>query len=315
MKPVITNELKDPKLSCEDNLGNMTQGWSGIRRPKACVFGLGLIGGSWAGALHQNGWEVIAVEPEKASIEEALDRKWIQAGFTETPDFIDVDLVVLALPLHKLVRSLERLVGRIPNRTVVTDVGSLKMEICEESSIRTQGDSAYYYFVGGHPMTGSEQSGFKVSNPNLFRGYPYVLTPADDCPQDVLFKLEELLINFGAKVEFRQPKVHDEEVAMVSHIPHLLAVALTLATEDASEEGSSALALAGRSFREITRIVDSSPEMWKEIMIKNSSAILGGLNLWEQRINELRGHIQQGNGEPIAEAFRKAHTIRECINQ
>lgn len=312
---MITNDKKDPELTINVDSGNMTPEWSGFRRLKACVFGLGLIGGSWAGALHLNGWEVLAVEPEKASIDEAMSRKWIQAGFTETPDFLDVDLVVLAMPLHKLVQSLDLLVGRIPNGTVVTDVGSLKMEICQKSSIRTNADSGFFYFVGGHPMTGSEQSGFKVSDPNLFKGYPYVLTPAVDCPKDLLCKLEELLINFGAKVEFRQPKVHDEEVAMVSHIPHLLAVALTLATEDVSKEGFSALALAGRSFRELTRIVDSSPEMWKEIMVKNSAAILGGLTLWEQRITELREHIQQGNGEPIAEAFRKAHTIRTHINQ
>lgn len=292
----------------------LTPGWSGRRIPKACIFGLGLIGGSWAGALHRMGWEVFAVDQEKASIDEALSRGWIQAGWTEMPLYIDVDLVVLALPLQEFANGYDQLVGRIPKGTVVTDVGSIKAEICNKSKVNAQTGSGAFHFVGGHPMTGSEQTGFMVADPNLFRGYPYVLTPAADCPQNVVRKLVEVIQRFGAKVVFREPKDHDVEVAMVSHIPHLFAVALTLATQDASKDGESAFALAGRSFRDITRIADSSPEMWKEILVRNTDAILGGLTLLEQRIKELRGYLQQGEGESIAEAFRKAHEVRGCIN-
>ena len=162
-------------------------------------------------------------------------------------------------------------------------------------------------------MTGSEQSGFGVSDPNLFRGYPYVLTPLTDCPQHVVQKLVEVVQGLGAIVVFREPIDHDVEVAMVSHIPHLLAVALTLATQDTSQGGGAALELAGRSFRDLTRIADSSPDMWKEIMVRNSAAILGGLTLWEQRIKELRECLQQGDGEAIAEAFRQAHMVRDAL--
>ena len=292
----------------------LTPGWSGRRTPKACILGLGLIGGSWAGALHLSGWEVFAVDPEKASIDEAMCRGWVQAGWTEMPQFLEVDLVVLALPLQALAKGYDQLVGRIPKGTIVTDVGSLKTEICQKSQINVQTGSVDFYFVGGHPMTGSEQSGFGVSDPNLFRGYPYVLTPVTDCPQHVVQKLVEVVQGFGAIVVFREPRDHDVEVAMVSHIPHLLAVALTLAAQDASQGGGAALALAGRSFRDLTRIADSSPEMWKEIMVRNADAILGGLTLWEQRIKELRECLQQGDGEAIAEAFRKAHVVRGCIN-
>ncbi|MDR3587907.1 MAG: prephenate dehydrogenase/arogenate dehydrogenase family protein [Desulfosporosinus sp.] len=292
----------------------LTPGWSGLRKTKACIVGLGLIGGSWAGALHQMEWEVSAVDPEKASIDEAISRGWIHAGWTEIPLFLDVDLVVLALPLHKFANGYDQLVGRIPKGAVVTDVGSIKAEICNKAKINAQDGSGAFYFVGGHPMTGSEQSGFMVADPNLFRGYPYVLTPAADCPPVVVQKLTEVVQGFGANVVFREPQDHDVEVAMVSHIPHLLAVALTLATQDASKDGESAFALAGRSFRDITRIADSSPEMWKEVLVRNSDAILDGLTLLEQRIKELREHLQQGEREPIAEAFRKAHAVRKCID-
>ena len=292
----------------------LTPGWSGHRTPKACILGLGLIGGSWAGALHQSGWEVSAVDPEKASLDEAMCRGWIQAGWTEMPQFLEVDLVVLALPLQALAKGYDQLVGRIPKGTIVTDVGSIKTEICDKSQVQTQNGSRDFYFVGGHPMTGSEQSGFGAANPNLFRNYPYVLTPAGDCPPDVVQKLVAVVQGFGAKAVFREPRDHDVEVAMVSHIPHLLAVALALATHDVSQESGAALALAGRSFRDLTRIADSSPEMWKEIMVRNSAAILGGLILWEHRIKELQDSLQQGDGEAIAQAFRKAHVVRGYIS-
>lgn len=298
----------------EGQEGILTPGWSGRRIPKACILGLGLIGGSWAGALHLSGWEVFAVDSEKTSIDEAMCRGWVQAGWTEMPQFLEVDLVVLALPLQALAKGYDQLIGRIPKGTIVTDVGSLKTEICQKSRINAQTGPVDFYFVGGHPMTGSEQSGFGAANPNLFQDYPYVLTPVTDCPHSVVQKLVQVVQGFGATVVFREPRNHDAEVAMVSHIPHLLAVALTLATQDAAQGGGSAFALAGRSFRDLTRIADSSPEMWKEIMVRNSDAILDGLTLWEQRIKELRECLQRGDGEAIAEAFRKAHVVRGCIN-
>jgi len=292
----------------------LTPGWLGLRTPKACILGLGLIGGSWAGALHLSGWEVVAVDPDKTSLEEAMDRGWVQAGWTEMPLFLEVDLVVLALPLQEFANGYDLLVGRIPKGAIVTDVGSIKAEICNKSKVDAHAGSGPFHFVGGHPMSGSEQSGFTVADSHLFQGYPYVLTPAADCPQDVVQKLAEVVQAFGAKVVLREPKNHDVEVAMVSHIPHLFAVALTLATRDASKDGVSAFALGGRSFQDITRIADSSPEMWKEVLVRNNDAILGGLTLLEQRIKELREHLEREDREAIAEAFRQAHMVRSCIN-
>ena len=307
---MLTNGFIAPK-----NEEVLSPGWLGLRIPKACVLGLGLIGGSWAGALHCAGWEVFAVDPVRTSLDEAMGRGWILNGWAEIPKFIDVDLIVLALPLQKLENALEQLKGIIPKGAIVTDVGSLKTEICQKSRHNSLRSPYNFNFIGGHPMTGSERSGFGVADPDLFRGYPYVLTPSEDCPQQVIQKLVEIVEGFGAKVVFRKPLVHDSEVAMVSHIPHLLAVALTLATQDATEEQGSALALAGRSFHEITRIADSSPEMWKEIMVRNADAILDGLTHWEQSIRELREYLQMRDGDAIAEAFRKAHEIRKQMKQ
>lgn len=296
----------------------LTPGWLGKRTPKALVLGLGLIGGSWAGALHIAGWEVSALDVEEASLEGALAKGWVQTGWCmwkDVPHALDVDLVVLALPLPILAEAYEKLPGRIPQGAIVTDVASVKTEICKNAGSQREKNSGQgdFYFIGGHPMTGSERSGFTTANPHLFRGYPYVLSPEEDCPSLVIEKLLGLLQRFGALVVFREPRDHDMEVAMVSHLPHLLAVALTLATRDIPQGRRSAFALAGRSFQDVTRIADSSPEMWQEILLKNSEAVLAGLTLWEQRIEELKEYVSQGDGEAIANAFREAREAREAL--
>lgn len=289
----------------------LAPGWCGERTRKACIFGLGLMGGSWAGALHAQGWEVCAIDPHQKSLDEALRRGWIQSGWTEMPSFLDVDLVVLALPLGELEQGLNQLEDRIPRGAIVTDVGSIKTRICHQAHIQAQ-QGCIFYFVGGHPMTGSEQSGFTVSDPNLFYGYPYVLIPAAECPEYVVSKLVEVIQGFGAHVVFRSPEDHDSQVAVVSHLPHVLAVALALTAQDISPERAP-LALAGRSFRDLTRIADSSPILWKEIMVKNAPAILEGLTLWEQKIKNLREWMECQDGEAIAEAFRQAHEVRTSL--
>ncbi len=290
----------------------LSPGWQGLRCPQAYVIGLGLIGGSWAGALHQLGWQVSAVDASETSLKQAQDQGWIEQGFLEIPPHIDADLVILALPLPLIRDGIAALAGRLRQGTIITDVGSVKGEVCAEVKRLLGTDeglrSSEVFFISGHPMAGSEKSGFGAADPNLFRGFPYVLI-VDDGPEEALASLAGVVRQLGAEVVLREQEQHDEEVAMVSHIPHLLAVALALAAEDISRNGS-ALQLAGRSFREVTRIVESSPGMWQEIIIKNSQAVLKGLDQWQIRLNELRGYVEARDGENIAEAFRQAATVR-----
>lgn len=302
---------------CPENEGGsssklppLSPGWLGSRTPKAFIIGLGLIGGSWAGALHLHGWDVFAVEQDSASLNEAINREWIKEGWRELPAKIDADLVICALPISSMLEGLKDLQERVCRGAIVTDVGSIKVPMCQGSSdFLARG----VFFIGGHPMTGSEKSGFMAATPDLFGGYPYVISPDPDCPAYAIQKFTGLLCELKAKVVYREAARHDTEVALVSHIPHLLAVSLALAAEDVSRDGLSALQLAGRSFRDLTRIADSSPEMWQEIFTKNSGAILAGLEYWQNRLTELRSYVEAQDGEAIAQAFRKAHQVRKKL--
>ncbi|MGE4271683.1 MAG: prephenate dehydrogenase [Desulfitobacterium sp.] len=282
----------------------LSKGWTGERNPRACIIGLGLIGGSWAGALAGQGWSVSAVDCNAHSLASGKSRGWIQEGWQVIPEALDVDLVVLATPIALLTETLNQIKGRIPVGSLITDVGSIKKEICQATD-----DLESVYFIGGHPMAGSEQHGFEASNPNLFGGYPYVLTPHPLCPREIIESFSQLLNTLGARVIYREYEEHDHQVALVSHVPHLLSLALALAAAEGFPEGKP-LELAGRSFREITRLVDSSPEMWRDIILRNSSAILYALDIWEDKLREIRGAIEQTDEEEIIKVFERAQSAR-----
>ena len=285
----------------------LSRGWTGQRQPCACVIGLGLIGGSWAGALARQGWVVSAVECNEESLNEAKARGWVKEGWQEIPETLDVDLIILATPISLLTESLARIVRCVPPGVLISDVGSVKKTICQVTD-----DLDSIYFIGGHPMTGSEQHGFQAANPSLFEGYPYVLTPPSSCPQDVVDRFSELIQSFGARIVFREAEDHDHGVALISHVPHILSLALALAASEGDSKGKP-LELAGRSFREITRLVDSSPQMWREILFSNSSAILSSLDIWERKLQEIRGIIERSDGEEIIEVFERAQKARARV--
>lgn len=286
----------------------LSSGWLGERRPQAWVIGLGLIGGSWAATLSRLGWKVSALDSQAESLSWAEGQNWIQEGRTDWPERIEADLVILALPIQLISEGLARVLERVSEGAIITDVGSIKTEVCLSDVARH-----HVYFVGGHPMTGSEKSGVQSAHAELFRNYPYVLVPRATCPQPVVQKLEALLQQIGAKVVQRTPEEHDRQVALVSHLPHMFAVALTLSILEETPSETSALELAGRSFREISRIADSSPEMWQEILIRNAPAVLSSLKVWQGKMNELRTWLEEKNGEAIADAFRKAHSVRQGL--
>lgn len=282
----------------------LSPGWTGSRTPQACIIGLGLIGGSWAGALARLGWTVCAVDRDEQSLDTAKSIGWIKKGWTKIPEKVDADLIILALPISLLSDSFSQISERVPAGSLITDVGSIKKEICERS-----GRLQNAYFIGGHPMAGSERHGFPAAHPDLFKGYPYVLTPHTHCPEVVIKSFSELLQGLGATVIFREHEEHDREVAMVSHVPHLLALALALAASEGFPVGEP-IELAGRSFRDFTRLVDSSPEMWRDILIRNAPAVLSSLEIWEEKIQEIRDKIQNSDGEGIMNVFERAQQAR-----
>ena len=232
------------------------------RRPTVAVVGLGLIGGSLARALSRAGYAVIGVDrPEvarRARAARAVART--AASPEEAADLSDV--LVLAAPPAANLRLLRRVARRARPGLVITDVGSVKGPICREAERRGLA------FVGGHPMAGTERSGFGASSAGLFRGRSWILCPGRRASRDAVAAVRRLARAAGARPVSMSPAEHDRTVAFLSHAPQLVAWALVDAAR-ADPVARRRLAVAGPGFAGMTRLAASPPGLWRDILAQN----------------------------------------------
>ena len=241
---------------------------------RMAVLGLGLLGGSTALAARQRGAvrEVRGYARRRGPLEAARAAGVID-DFGELSEVVaDADLVVLDTPVGAMSRVLEAAVPFLREGTVVTDVGSVKGELARTlPGLLPAGVS----FVGSHPMAGSHVVGVEHADSELFAGRRVVVTPTETSPPAVVARVARFWEALGADVVRRSPEAHDEQVAWVSHLPHLVAYAFALAYGEAPPGSHE---LTGTGFRDFTRIARSDPEMWTEILATNQKALAGPLH-------------------------------------
>ena len=206
--------------------------------PRALVVGTGLIGGSIALALRRRGWHVTGTDADTQRLAEALRSGVVdQAG-----DDLDAGVIFIAVPAASVADEARRILatpGRRPD-AVVTDVSGVKTAIVEAAD--------HSRFIGGHPMAGSEQVGLRGADPDLFEGAVWVLTPTAETDLDAFTILQGVVTALGADVLVLSAPDHDRLVAVVSHVPHLVAATLMNAAATGAEQNGSLLR-AGRSRR------------------------------------------------------------------
>jgi prephenate dehydrogenase len=230
-------------------------------------------------AARRAGWEVVGVDSavtlERAAALGAIDRpaKLAEVG--------DVDLLILAAPVSRITGLLHQLP---PTTALVTDVGSAKAAI-----VRAAAAAGIGRFVGGHPMAGSQLGGVANASPDLFQGARYLLTPTGDTLPDAYALVTQFVRDdLGAVPTAVDPERHDLLVAALSHLPHLLAVALLQVTSGISPD---ALSLAGPSFRDLTRVGAANPALWADILAENAGAVREVLGSFTEAMRRLDDDI------------------------
>lgn len=234
------------------------------------VAGLGLIGGSIARGLTRGGWRVVGVD-RAGPLQAALSARVIAQGFVSLAVAArDAQVVFLAAPPAANLRLLRELAAMDARPPVVTDVGSVKGPIA--AAARRLG---LFGFVGGHPMAGSEDSGFAASSADLFRGRPWILVPerAAEAPARVVATLARAL---GARLARMSAAEHDRTVAFLSHVPQIVSWALL---EAALRDGvaSAHLDVAGPGFADMTRLARSPRALWRDILAANEAEVVRAL--------------------------------------
>ncbi|GAB4262192.1 MAG: prephenate dehydrogenase/arogenate dehydrogenase family protein [Deferrisomatales bacterium] len=273
-----------------------------------CVVGLGLIGGSLAASVRTAGarWRVRAVDRRRSALDYALKRGLIDEAAPSLEDGVaGAHLVVLATPVGTIPGLLRRVAPLLGPEQVVTDVGSTKATIVAAARRELPAQVA---FVGGHPVAGTERSGVESAEAGLFQGRSCVLTPVSDTPAAALDRVAGLWRELGAQVVLLEPEVHDRVFARLSHLPH--AVAYCLVHTVATALPARQLALGGGALRDLTRVAQSPPGLWKDICLENREALAGALDEFVAALGRLREAVAAGDGEAVEEVFRQAAEVR-----
>ncbi|HYC21775.1 MAG TPA: prephenate dehydrogenase/arogenate dehydrogenase family protein, partial [Candidatus Bathyarchaeia archaeon] len=278
------------------------------------IVGVGLIGGSLGLAARAAGLarEVVGLGRSQANLDVALERGIVDRAASDPAVLAGCDFVLLATPVGALAASARAIAAHLAQGAIVTDAGSVKARVVADCTAALGGRAR---FVGGHPIAGTEESGAGAADRDLFRGARCVLTPVAGTDPAALAAVRRLWEGVGMQVSCMPPEEHDRALALLSHVPHLLAFALALAAEPGGaaaggEPATDVLELAGPSFRDATRVAASSPEMWRDILTANAEAVGLALSRLRQGLESLETAIRQGDSATLTALLARAREVR-----
>ena len=275
--------------------------------------GLGLIGGSLAREIraHVDDCRIMAYTRTRKTSQDALDAGVIDmiCSSPADPMLRACDIIFLCAPVGNNIQVLPQIKEVLAPGCILTDVGSVKTGIHEAvSSLGLENQ-----FIGGHPMTGSEKSGFANSGEHLFENAYYILTPNPDVPEEWVEWYRDLVLSFKALPLILNYKEHDFVTAAISHLPHVIASALVNTVHELDSPDQHMKMMAAGGFRDITRIASSSPEMWEQICVDNSGNIDRVMEEFISQMQEAREHMLASDGKYINHMFEESRDYRDSF--
>jgi prephenate dehydrogenase len=282
---------------------------AGHRLDTIVVFGVGLIGGSFALGLKAAGLakHVIGFGRNPANLQKALELGVIDEIGNDAAAVSGADLVLLATPVGQMGAVMGAIAPHLQSGTVVTDGGSTKQDVAALAYRQFKGRAAQ--FVPGHPIAGAEHSGVAAARADLFHKRKVVLTPLPENSALSIRRVRAAWRLCGAKLFSMQPAEHDRVFAAVSHLPHLLSFALVDQVAR-HPNGKVLFDYAAGGFRDFTRIASSHPEMWRDICVANRKALLVELAGYQRELAEVKALLQKGDAAGLEKIFARARTAR-----
>lgn len=274
------------------------------------VVGVGLMGGSLGLALRAAGVaDVVGIDPEAAAAAVRLG-----AVTRATADLEEgvagARAVVIAAPVPQIPGLVRRVLAATGEDCLVTDLGSAKRAVVEAL------DPAHRRrFIGGHPICGGERSGVTSARADLFRGATWFLTPTAEAASALYERAHALVAAVGAVPVAIDAAVHDRLMALVSHVPHVLAAALIHQAAATAPEGREALRSAGPSFDDLTRVAGSNPPLWADILLANRAAVVEALDAFAARLGAVSGAVARGDRRELLDFVAGAGEGRRRLRQ
>jgi len=283
---------------------------------RIAIIGIGLIGSSIAHATRLGG-AAGAISIYDANADHRAQARALQLGevFDDPASAVaNADLVILAVPVGAMGDAAEAVASQLKRSAIVTDVGSTKRAVVDAVSAKTP---AHAFFVPGHPLAGTEHSGPASGFATLFNGRWSILTPLNDARPEyaaAVAKLADFWRALGANVEVMDPERHDVVLAVVSHLPHLIAFNIVAMAEDLeSVTESEVVKYSASGFRDFTRIAASDPTMWRDVFLNNRDAVLEVLGRFSEDLAALQRAIRWGDGQKLYDLFDRARRMRREV--
>lgn len=279
---------------------------------KIGIVGLGLIGGSLAIAAKERlGAEIVALSRSEAPLKKAYDDGIVSEYSVESMEmFSGCDIIFVCTPVDKIAGYCQRLRQYVGKDTIISDAGSTKERICREMEKISD-----ISFIGGHPMAGTQYSGYGAAMGNLFENAVYVITPLENSKKSHIKKLTDFIKAIGAKPVVMEADRHDRTVAAVSHVPHIIAYALANEVAELEDSRKSMQTLAAGGFKDTTRIASSSPEVWSAICRENKDNVINVTKAFMEKMQEALTLLENEQYDGLSQFFKSAKLFRDGFNR
>ena len=280
---------------------------------KVAIVGVGLIGGSLGMALRKKrlAREVWGLGRNRGRLQGAKKLGAVDEISTDWKEGLkDADVVFICTPVGTIARIIQRIAPFLKKGTIVSDVGSVKRTVVGKAE---KACPKNVYFVGGHPMAGSEKSGVESARANLFAGATSILTPQKTTSPRALKVVRSIWEKIGARILLLSPEEHDLTIAAVSHLPHLAAVSLVNVVDDLQKKHKEVFSLPAGGFKDTTRIASGSPLLWRDIFLNNEKAILKMTGRFKRALEKIEKLVVSEKKQELLRELNRAREIREKI--
>lgn len=273
------------------------------------IVGVGLIGGSVGLALRdrQLAKEVVGVGRNTEKLKRASELGAIDRGTASMEDGVAAaEFVVVCTPVNSIVEHVEQAATAAPRNAVLTDAGSTKREVVNllDASVNENNGPR---FVGSHPLAGDHRSGCEFARADLFEKRTTVVTPTSDSEPAAVARVKAFWEFLGSRVVEMSPQVHDQALAITSHLPHLVASALADSTP------GEYLPLTAGGWQDTTRVAAGDPELWRQILMANRTAVLEAIERFDVSLAALKTALLKGDDQRLLQLLQEARQARDAL--
>ena len=278
---------------------------------KVYIIGVGLIGGSMALDIqsHYADAQIFGIDSSAAHLKEAQ-----QLGVISKPATLgnlnEADIVILSIPVDASLALLPEILDKIGNETIVFDVGSTKLPICE--SIANHPKRAN--FMATHPIAGTEYSGPSAAIKGLFEGKTNIICEVEKTTFKLQEKALEIFQKIGMRIRYMNPKSHDKHIAYVSHLSHISSFMLGKTVIEKEKHERDIFDMAGSGFESTVRLAKSSPAMWTPIFKQNKTQVIKTLEEYIANLSKFKEHLENDDYESIFNEMQNTNRIKEILN-